>query len=125
MDHSELVLSCLDTTRRRIDEATAALIPGVTEPQAAGFALVRAIDALDEAFNAWCTPAPTARKPAPVIDLAEQRRIRRSDASGPRGELGRRCVPPALPTTLREHFTLLRGNNQDQGDEEARGRHAK
>ncbi|MPZ67466.1 MAG: hypothetical protein GEU83_18880 [Pseudonocardiaceae bacterium] len=79
MDHPEVVLSWLESARSRIDESAAALKSGRAEPQEAGFALVRAIDTLDEAFNAWCT-GPTRREAAPVIDLAAQRRIRRSGA---------------------------------------------
>lgn len=79
MDHPEVVLSWLESARSYIDEATAALTPGRVEPQVAGFALARAIDTLDEAFNEWCTPEPTRREPiARVVDLTQQRRVRRS-----------------------------------------------
>lgn len=97
MDDPELVLSWLETTRSCINEAAAALTSAPVDPQAAGFALVRAIDTLDEAFNTWCTPEPARRKPAPVIDLAEQRQIRRSGAGGPIGAVHDRRIPPHSP----------------------------
>lgn len=98
MDDPELVLSRLQTARSYIDEAAAALTPGRVESQVAGFALVRAIDTLDEAFNGWCTSEPaTEREPAPVIDLAEQRRIRRPGAGGPVGAPRHQDVPPHSP----------------------------
>lgn len=99
MDHPELVLSCLETARNRIDEAAAALTPGRVEPQVAGLALIRAIDTLDEAFNEWCTPEQARREPAPVIDLAEQRRIRRSEAGGQIGAVHHRAVTSCTKDT--------------------------
>lgn len=89
MDRPELVLSWLDAARSCIDEAAAALAPERAESHEAGFALVKAIDTLDEAFNAWCTPEPARREPAPVIDLAAQRQIR----SRRPGRLPRRSAP--------------------------------
>ncbi len=102
MDHPEVVLSWLESARSYIDEATAALTPGRVEPQVAGFALARAIDTLDEAFNEWCAPESTRREPAPVVDLAQQRRVRRSGAGRQIGVLRPRRIPPSPDSALVE-----------------------